>query len=247
MSHVIKAVVVDDERYARDELKHLLADFSSVQVVAEADTGEAAIMKTLQHQPDVVFLDVEMPIMNGMEAAKSLYELKKPPLIVFATAYPQFAAEAFRYQAIDYLLKPYDEEQLQQTIQRLKEKLVPNTAIQETKEVTMHQAKLAVEDDGEIIYLSPSDMFYIYREEKVSKIVTKTGTYTVKTPLKALEERLLPFSFFRIHKGYLINLDYVTKLSPWFNGAYQLELKGCDEKLSVSRNYVKTLRNKLEL
>lgn len=119
MDQLIRVLIVDDEPYNRKELKHLLSDFPQVNLIEEAESGEAAIMKTIQHQPDVVFLDVEMPKMNGMETAKAIKGLKKPPLIVFATAYPQFAAEAFRYDAVDYLLKPYDEEQLQETIERL--------------------------------------------------------------------------------------------------------------------------------
>ncbi|MCM3598291.1 LytTR family DNA-binding domain-containing protein [Metabacillus idriensis] len=239
----IKIVIADDERYSRDELKHLLSEFSSIQIIGEADTGEAAVMKTLQLQPDVVFLDVEMPKMNGMEAAKSLMELKKVPLIVFATAYPQFAAEAFRYEAIDYLLKPYDEEQLKQTVQRM-EKLLIQAKGSEKSIIT---GKLAVEVEGEIIYLEPKDILYMYRDDKVTKIITRTKSFDTKTPLKDLESRLGPYCFFRIHKSYLVNLDYVAKLTPWFNGAYQLELEGTEEMLSVSRNYVKSLRERLEI
>lgn len=243
MDRTIRALIADDERYSRDELKHLLEDYRSIQVVGEAESGEAAVMKAIQLQPDVVFLDVEMPKMNGMEAAKSLTELKKVPLIIFATAYPQFAAEAFRYEAIDYLLKPYDEEQLEQTVRRI-EKLV---GAGKEKEGNKSAGKLAVEEDGEILYIEPKEILYIYRDEKVSKIITKNGEYETKTPLKDLESRLLPFSFFRIHKSYLVNLDYVIRLTPWFNGAYQLEMEGREEMLSVSRNYVKALRVRLEL
>ncbi|RIW28250.1 DNA-binding response regulator [Bacillus salacetis] len=245
MEKAIKVLVVDDERYSRDELKHLLGEYPSIQVIGEADSGESAVLQTIQHSPEVVFLDVEMPKMNGMEAAKSLLELKKPPLIVFATAYPQFAAEAFRYEAVDYLLKPYDDEQLTQTVARI-EKLLHPSAQTESDNVRQH-GKLAVEGEGEILYLDPGNILYIAREEKVSKIMTKANEYEVKTPLKDLESRLAAFSFFRIHKSYIVNLDYITKLTPWFNGAYQLEIQGHSEKLSVSRNYVKALRQKLEL
>lgn len=238
----VKIVIADDERYSRDELKHLLSEFSSIQIVGEAETGEAAVMKSIQLQPDVVFLDVEMPKMNGMEAAKALMELKKVPLIVFATAYPQFAAEAFRYEAIDYLLKPYDEDQLKQTVQRIEKLLQPKET-----EKSSASGKLAVEAEGEIIYLEPKDILYMYRDEKLTKILTKTKEYDTKTPLKDLESRLVPYCFFRIHKSYLVNLDFVVKLTPWFNGAYQLELEGTNEMLSVSRNYVKSLRERLEI
>ncbi|WP_347552568.1 LytTR family DNA-binding domain-containing protein [Pseudalkalibacillus hwajinpoensis] len=242
--NAIKILIVDDERYSRQELAHLLSQFQSIKVIGETDSGEAAVVKALQLQPDVVFLDVEMPRMNGMEAAKALLELKKPPLIVFATAYPEFAAEAFRYEAVDYLLKPYDEEQLHQTVQRLT-KLV-NVSFKE-EEIPLKKSRLSVEIDGDIHYLDPNDILYIYRDDKVSRIVGKNGEYEVKMALKELESRLSSHSFFRIHKGYLVNLQYVRRLTPWFNGAYQLELEGVKEKLSVSRNYVKPLRTRLEL
>lgn len=239
----VRTLIVDDERYAREELAYLLGKFSSIQLVGEAENGEAAVLKTLQLQPDVVFLDVEMPKMNGLEAAKSLVELKKVPLIIFATAYPQFAAEAFRINAVDYLVKPYDEEQLKQTIDRIQKVLFPAMPVDSSGML----GKLAVEADGEINYLLPQVILYMYRDEKVTKIITHTQEYEVRTTLKELESRLEPFSFFRIHKGYLVNLMYVSRLTPWFNGAYQLELEGLDKKLSVSRNYVKDLRQRLEL
>lgn len=243
MEQKINTLIVDDERYARDELKHLLGEYPSMEIIGEAESGESAVMKCLQDQPDVVFLDVEMPKMNGMEVAKSLMKMKKVPLIVFATAYPQFAVEAFRYQALDYLLKPYDEEQLKNTIMRLEKVLLAP----EEAEVGRLSGKLAVEEDGEILYIEPNDILYLYRDEKVSRIITKTGEYESKTALKDLQARLLSYSFFRIHKSYLVNLSYVTRLTPWFNGAYQLQVGERQELLSVSRNYVKALRTRLEL
>ncbi|WP_419393099.1 LytR/AlgR family response regulator transcription factor [Cytobacillus praedii] len=243
MGNTIKVLIADDERYSRDELKHLLKAFSSIQVVDEAESGETAVMKAVHLQPDVVFLDVEMPKMNGMEVAKSLMALKKVPLIIFATAYPQFAAEAFRYEAIDYLLKPYDEEMIRQTVQRIEKQLLPAAKHKRIKTA----GKLAIEEDGEIIYVEPKDIIYMYRDDKVSRIISKSGNYETKISLKELESRLIPFSFFRIHKSYLVNLEFVARLTPWFNGAYQLELENRKEMLSVSRNYVKALRARLEI
>ena len=182
--------------------------------------------------------------MNGIEVAKALIGLKKPPLIVFATAYPQFAVEAFRYDALDYLLKPYDEEQIKETIERIERKLSKPILDQAQEKST---GKLAVEAEGEIFYLEPKDILYIFRDEKITRIIAKAGEFEVKSPLKDLENRLTVFNFFRIHKGYLVNLKYVTRLTPWFNGAYQLQVEGRDELLSVSRNYVKALRTKLEI
>ncbi|HJF33431.1 MAG TPA: LytTR family DNA-binding domain-containing protein [Sporosarcina psychrophila] len=243
MMQPIRTLIVDDERYAREELIYLMGNFTGIQVVGEAENGESAILQALQLQPEVVFLDVEMPKMNGMEVAKSLKEFKKVPIIVFATAYPQFAAEAFRINAIDYLLKPYDQEQLKQTISRIEREVYQS----KPTETASTLGKLAVEADGEIDYIHLKDILYMYREEKETKIVTSSREYEVKVSLKELESRLVPFFFFRIHRGYLVNLNYVTRLTPWFNGAYQLELEGRKEKLSVSRNYAKQLQHRLEL
>ncbi|QFT89271.1 Transcriptional regulatory protein YpdB [Bacillus sp. THAF10] len=239
----IKTIIVDDERYSRDELKHLLQEYDHINVVGEAASGEDALVLCMQQLPAVVFLDIEMPKMSGLEVAKHLKELKNPPLIVFATAYPDFALEAFRHEAIDYLLKPYEEEQVNETIQRMIKYLQPNQYMP----VSTSNAKLAVELEHEIFYLDPLEILYISREERVSRIFTKDGHYESKLALKELEERLSSYPFFRIHKSYIVNLNHVSKLIPWFNGAYMLELAGSKEKLSVSRNYVKSLRSKLEL
>ena len=243
METFIRTLIVDDEPYSRDELKHLLSGYPAIKIVGEAESGESAIMRAIHLQPDVVFLDVEMPKMNGMKAAKALLELKKAPLVVFATAYPQFAAEAFRYDAVDYLLKPYDEDQLQETIQRIMRKFYSPSE----PDIGKTTGKLAVEDDGEILYLEPKDILYMVRDDKVTKLITKIGEFETKTPLKDLETRLLTYGFFRIHKSFLVNLEYINRLTPWFNGAYQLQIEGRSEMLAVSRNYVKALRMRLEI
>lgn len=238
----ITVLVVDDERYSRDELKHLLQQYTSIEVVGEAESGETALIKTLQLKPDVIFLDIEMPKMNGMETAKAIKELKHSPLIVFATAFPSFAVDAFRYDASDYILKPFEDDRIKETITRLEERLI---SLIPQDEVT--PSKLAVESDNGIVYIDPNDILYFYRDDRVSKIVGKDKEYETKTPLKDFEQRLKDYRFFRIHKSYVVNLQYVSRLIPWFNGAYQLELNGHKELLSVSRNYVKALRTRLEI
>ncbi|MCA1023893.1 LytR/AlgR family response regulator transcription factor [Halobacillus litoralis] len=239
----IRVLIVDDERFSREELSFLLQPFDRMKVVGEAASGDEAIVAALKYQPDVMFLDVEMPRMDGLAVAAAIKDLKKVPEIVFATAYPDFAVEAFRHQALDYLLKPFDEDQLAETIKRIEKKL----QLQEDHHPVTVPSKFAVEVDDTIEYLNPSDILYVYREDRATKIVGRTAVYETNDPLKDVEERLQPFSFFRIHKSYLVNLDYIYRLTPWFNGAWQLELRGAEEKLSVSRNYVKDLRRKLEL
>ena len=242
MRAVIRTIVVDDEKLNREELIYLLGSHPSIQVIGEANSGEACIMEAMKKKPDLVFLDVEMPGMNGMEAAESLMELKKPPLLVFATAYSQFAVQAFRFEAVDYLLKPYDENQLAQTIMRI-EKIVYG----EVKKEQETANKLGIENEDGVVYLEPNDILYIQSEEKQVKIMTVSKTFFTKKTLKDLESKLIPFGFFRIHKSYLINLNHVSQITPWFNGAYNLKIQGNEELLPVSRNYVKGLRERLEL
>lgn len=243
MQQTIKALIVDDELYSREEIKHLLSYYPLIKIVGEAESGEEAIMKAIQLHPDVIFLDIEMPKMNGMDVAESLMKLKKVPLFIFTTAYPQFAAKAFRINAVDYLLKPYDEEQLQETIKRI-EKHFFHEKEQEQGNTT---GKLAVESEGEIIYIEPKNILFIVKEEQLTKLVTKQKIYETKLSLKDLEKRLAPHGFFRIHKSFLVNLAYVIRLTPWINGAYELKIEGHNELLPVSRNYIKSLRAKLEI
>lgn len=244
MQDKIRTLIVDDEAYNREELIFLLNQHASIEIVGEAESGEACIVEATKTQPDLVFLDIEMPGMGGMEAADLLLELKKRPIIVFATAYPQFAVQAFRLEALDYLLKPYDEEQLNETISRVEKKLFPGS--RQNKQPIVAE-KLAVHIDDEVFYLDPVDILYIYSQEKQVKIVTKNKTYAVNGTLKDFEARLSSFLFFRIHKSYLVNLNYVNKLTPWFSGTYNLSMNGVEESLPVSRNYVKDLRERLEI
>lgn len=239
----MRVMVVDDEPLSRDELKHLLRGYEQIEIIGEADCGEHALEKIVSLQPDVVFLDIEMAEMSGLSLAKMLQQLKQPPNIVFATAYPNYAVEAFRYEAVDYLLKPFDEMQVGETVARLLRKFRKDRPAASEDPIR----KLAIEEEDGIVYVSPHDILYCCREVKDTLIVTKQKTYHTKAPLKELEQKLKGNLFFRPHKSYLVNVEKVEQLTPWFNGAYQLTLAGTEEKIPVSRNYVKALRQRLEL
>jgi two-component system response regulator LytT len=236
-------MIVDDEPFSRAELIHLLQTHQHIEVIGEADCGESALENFFKLQPDVVFLDIEMAEMSGLDLAKILQQMKQPPYIVFATAYPNYAVEAFRYEAIDYLLKTFDEEQVHETVMRLTRKLTEKR--ESFSEISTR--KLAIEEEDRIIYVSPSDILFCCRQERDTVIVTKQKIHHTKISLKELEYKLKGSPFFRTHKSYLVNVEKVEQLIPWFNGAYQLILTGCKEKIPVSRNYVKALRQLLEL
>ncbi|MFB4210340.1 LytR/AlgR family response regulator transcription factor [Shouchella sp. JSM 1781072] len=239
----IRTLIVDDEKYGREELIYLLRLFPAIVVVGEAQSGQEAIAKVMELQPDLLFLDIEMPEMNGKEVATIMKQMKNPPYLVFATAYPQFAVDAFQLQAKGYLVKPINEVQLAETITQVEEALQAKSLQEKTSPI----GKLAVEKDDTIHFLDPEAILYAYRDEKNTKMVTNQNVFETKLTLKELEYRLTPYSFFRVHKSYLVNTAYITEMNAWFNGAYQLSLNGMQEQIPVSRNYVKSLRKMIEL
>lgn len=241
----ISVILIEDEPYSRAELRHLLSNEERIEIVAEADSGEKGLEMILVHEPDVIFVDINMPQMTGVQLVEHIQKMKKIPLVVFATAYPDYAAKAFRLNAIDYLLKPFDEEQLKETLQRIYATFTNNDLFKETTDIML--GKLAVEDDGKIVYILPTDIDYLYRQDRDTIIRAKTGKYISKLTLKELEQKLKGYSFFRTHKSYLVNLNAIVELIPWFNGAFELKIDGLKEHVPVSRNYVKALRERLEL
>lgn len=258
----IKVFIVDDESLARDELKYLLSQYdSNVEIVGEASDGEEAIRKILDYKPDVIFLDIQMPGIDGITVANKLIEKGLKVLIVFATAYDEHAIKAFEVNAIDYLLKPFDEERVKITLERItqqiKKNTLDNTQITEflyqmmkkkDKEQPKSISKLAVQHDDRVILLDPIEIIYAYREGREVLIKTFKNIYTSKFTLQALEEKLQNYPFFRTHRSYLVNLNYIQEMVPWFNGAYNLIMKdGQNSKVPVSRQYVKDLRDHLEL
>jgi two-component system response regulator LytT len=243
VKQILRALIIDDEPYSRAELKHLLGQYSSLEVIEEAESGKEGLEKTLAMSPDVLFVDIEMGEMSGIDMVEVLQKLKSPPRIVFATAYPDYAAKAFRYGAVDYLLKPFAEEDIKETMDRL---LFTFHAAEKASKDFL-PTKLAIESEGTITYLTPNTILYCSRAERETLVYTELEVFRSKIPLKDLEEKLSEFPFFRTHKSFLVNLQKVERLIPWINGAYQLRVLGGSEDIPVSRNYAKKLRDLLEL
>lgn len=244
---ILSAIIVDDELYARAELRHLLSSHSSITIIAEADSGEKGLEKTLIQKPDILFVDIEMSDMSGMEMVAALENMKNPPKVVFATAYSDYAVKAFRYGAVDYLLKPFSEDEVGETVKRLEELLLVGDEQQVKENKEKRIGKLAVEEEGKIVYITPDEIIYCTHRNRETVIYTKHHTYQAKITLKELEDKLKGYSFYRTHKSFLVNLKEIKQLIPWFNGAYELKLDSVETTIPVSRNYVKTLRGQLEL
>ena len=237
---ILKTVIIDDERFSREELAYLLSKYKEIEVIEEADCAETGLSIVAKTEPDIVFVDIEMTGLNGLEFAKITSRLKKPPIIVFATAFPNYAVDAFSINAIDYLLKPFEEKRLKETINRIILLLKPT--------LTHHSVlKLAVHEADRIRYIDPTCILYASRNDRVTIIRTSTGEYTSKYTLKELEEKLHGYHFYRTHKSFLVNVGKISEVSAWNSSIYHVRLSGIPEQIPLSRNYVKELRELLEI
>lgn len=254
----IRVIIAEDERLAREELKYLLEQEEDIEVLPCASNGLELIQLVEEHNPDVVFLDIQMPEMQGLQAARMLSSRKNSPFIVFSTAHDEYAVEAFDLNAVDYLLKPYDHHRLKQTLSRIRKRIQEKQAGEEanTLDASLGKnqpssgskiSKLLVDDGERLIVVDPQSILYAAREERVIEIFTLNQKYTSKMTLQQLEEKLAGYSFYRTHRSFLVNMNFVLEIVPWFNGTYNLILK--DDKrtqIPVSRSSAKELLNRLQ-
>lgn len=238
----MRVVVVDDEAPARDELNYLLKQHADLEVIAEADDAHTALQVIRRERPEVVFLDISMPGNSGMEIARQLAKLSEPPLVVFATAYDQHAVEAFAVNAVDYLLKPFSEERVAETIEKLR-KLLANRKTTNN----LLQNKIAVSNEDMIKLLDPTEIIYASRQGRDVIIKTKDDIYTVNYSLNNLEQRLTNHTFFRPHHSFLVNIEGIEKIEPGFQG-HQLVMKDKEaSRVPVSRSGMKEIKRLLGL
>ena len=230
-----KTILVEDERLAREELKSLLKDYLEIDIIGEAKNGEEGIALIKEQKPDLVFLDINMPGMNGFEMLKHLDEI---PRVIFVTAYDEYALKAFEVNALDYILKPVDPERLREAIQKLSS---------EDDFISAQSAGIARKDR----FLTVNDRVFIKDGEKcwfveLSKVrmLESDGNYVkvyfdnfrplILRSLNSFEERLDPEHFFRANRKFIINLQWVSSIENWFNGGLQVELRE-GEKVEISR------------
>lgn len=252
-NEVIRVLIAEDERLAREELSYYLSQEADIELVPCAVNGRELLEKVEEYEPDVVFLDIKMPEMEGVQAARMLSSRKHQPLIVFCTAYENYALDAFSLNAVDYLLKPTEPHRLKETLQRLRNRLLKTgQGGASAKEGAMPTglptkvAKLLIEEQNRFVVLDPETILYAVRDERIIQIHTLHETVSSKMTLQQLEEKLQSHSFFRTHRSYLVNLHYVAELVPWFNGAYNLKLKSGKTQIPVSRSYARELLKRLE-
>lgn len=253
----ISAVIVDDEQLARDELAFLLKDFADIEVVATAKNGLEAVRLIEDLEPDLVFLDVQMPGLDGLGVIGKLREKNVPlPHFILATAFDQYAVDAFRLEAMDYLLKPIEKERLTLTIERArraiqeKAKDHPAEAAQPPASRPVPQrTKLLLRTGNRNFIIDSQDMVYATIDDGLITIVTTTmeGQSNFRT-IEELQSNLDPDNFWRVHRSYLVNINRIREVIPWFKSSFQLKMD--DKKQSeipVSRMQTKRLRALLKL
>jgi len=241
-----KTVIIEDEQLARQRLKRLLSNYQEVEIIAEATNGSEGLELINQHQPDLIFLDIEMPILNGFEMLAKLGE--NQPKVVFTTAYDQYAIKAFDEGSIDYLLKPIELGRLDKTIHKLKQTnlakptLVIDDLLQQIKGKTI-QKTLTVKLGDRILLIKIDDIIHIQAEEKYVFLYTADGKKHLTDYTLSTLEAKLPEDFIRIHRSDMINVNYISEIRRGFNGTLIFVMSN-QSKVSSSRSNSESLRTR---
>ncbi len=267
----LSALIVDDEQLARDELKYLLDQAGDVEVVAQGANGIEAVDLIQEHHPDVVFLDVQMPGLDGFAVIKRLMDrhakdaTEPIPQVVFATAYDQYAVRAFDVNAVDYLLKPFDRARVQQALDRVRVRITENaTSPRPEAQIEAllkllnrpqangrgpQPAKLIVQLQSRLLLVDQAEICYAAIDEGVIRVVTQTfeGQSKCRT-LEELLDQLDPDQFWRAHRGFVVNINHIREVVPWFKSTYQLRMNDKKQtEIPVSRGQTKRLRELFNL
>jgi len=252
----LSAVIVDDEQLARDELAFLLKNAGDVNVVAQGKNGLEAVSLIREHNPDLVFLDVQMPGLDGFGVIKKLLDKKVPlPKIVFATAFDQYAVKAFEVNAVDYLLKPFDKKRVVQSVQKARAQQDAGgspadkieTLVRMLESQKPQPAKLLLKAVGRMFLVDQKDVCYASIEDGIITVVT-TGAAGMEgqSNCRTLEEllgSLDPNLFWRAHRSYLVNINRIREVIPWFKSSYQLRMDDKKQtEVPVSRAQTRRLR-----
>ncbi len=238
----MKLAVIDDERPSRSELCHLILECAPDTKIDEADSGQKALELAAKSHYDAMFIDIHLGDMAGTTLALLLRKLLPDVQIVFATAYDQYAVKAFDMDVVDFVMKPFDPKRVARAMERLETRL-KNTGAPQKEEPPAVSNKLSISCDKRLVLLDIPDIAYIETDSRNCILHTVHGDYSCSQPLGFFEKRLASAQFFRIHKSYLVNLQYIVELCPWFRGMSCVKLRGFEsENLPVSRKQLKQLK-----
>jgi two-component system LytT family response regulator len=248
----IRALIVDDERLARQKLKTLLSRLPDVEIVAEAATGDEAITMIEEHQPELLFLDIQMPGMDGFELLREI-GVDAVPDVIFVTAYDRYAVAAFDVQAVDYLLKPFDLPRLNQALERVRKRraepdrrddlaLKLNTLLQQLAPTQEPLQRIMLKSSGRITFLKTSEITYLEAADNYVRVHSGRESHLIRDTLTNFETRLDRRQFVRIHRSVIVNIDSIAEIRALFHGDHSVLLSDGTE-LPFGRSY----RENLEL
>jgi len=239
----MKALLVDDERLARVELKRLLQPFKDINVVGEAVNVEDALEKITQLNPDLIFLDIQMPGKSGFDL---LEELDSVPTVVFTTAYDEYALKAFEYNAMDYLLKPIEPQRLEETVKKLIEQSKKETYEANDTQTLTEKDQVFVKDGDRCWFVKLETVRLFESEGNYVRLFFEDNKPLILRTLNYLDERLDSKSFFRANRKHIINLKWVDNIETWLNGGLLVKLKG-GHKIEISRRQAIKFKDRLSL
>lgn len=244
----MRAILIDDERLARTELRKLLQEFPEIEIVDEASNAEEGLQKIENHNPDLIFLDIQMPGKTGFDL---LSELDHAPQVIFTTAYDEYALKAFEVNALDYLLKPVEPRRLADAVEKLKKSGTAHTAERphlptENNSILNENDQVFVKDGERCWFVKLGEVRLFESVGNYAKVFFGANKPLILKSLNALEERLDEKVFFRANRKHIVNLRMIDKIEPYFNGGLLLELKG-GEKIEVSRRQTVKFKEMMSL
>jgi len=239
----MKALIIDDERLARTELKRLLSPFKEINVVGEAVNADDALEKIQELNPDLLFLDIQMPGKTGFDM---LEELDSVPTVIFVTAYDEYALKAFEYNALDYLLKPIEPKRLEETVNKLIEKKRKKTISELDKDFLSESDQVFVKDGEKCWFVKLENVRLFESEGNYVRIYFGENKPLILRTLNYLDERLDDKTFFRANRKHIVNLKWIASIEPWLNGGLLVKLKD-GQKVEVSRRQAIKFKDMLSL
>ena len=241
---MLKAIIVEDEYLAREELNYLIKTYSRIEVIESFDDGLAAFTYLQSNTVDIVFLDINIPSINGMLLARNIHQFAQPPQIVFTTAYKEHALEAFELEAFDYLLKPLDEQRVKRLLLKLEAHV---TSLMAEDPIQTSTNTINLSRDNRIRVMPIDDIIYAEAKEKLTEVHTEEGIFIAPYNISELVNKLPPRQFFRCHRSYCVNLKRIEEIIPWVNSTYLLKFHHHPTKISVSRGNIKEFRKIMSL
>lgn len=239
----IPVMIADDEAPARRKLARFLGEHDDVTLVAEASNGIDALDLISMTKPQLVFLDIHMPDLDGLGVAEALIRAERPPSIVFVTAFDQYAVKAFEVSALDYLLKPYDKERFERALERARRSLdaTPDTAtlaetLSKIRNEEQFVRRLLIPNEGRSFFVATREIVRLESDGNNVVVHTARGQHSLRATLESLEARLDPAHFARVHRSHIVNIDEIAEIHPWFHGDYKINMRDGTE-IAWSRRY----------